>query len=139
MAKTRDFASYIRKQLQSDPDLASAVANESFNANVAIQIHDARTASGLTQKELADRIGSHQSVIARLEDADYDGHSLSMLRRLAEALDCTLAVELFPKQSTATSKPLAQELTFSVETYPLTAGWPTSDFDTTEATSASAI
>lgn len=138
MAKKKDFASFIRKQLQADPDLAGAVANESFNANVAIQIYDARIAARLTQKELADRIGSQQSVIARLEDADYDGHSLSMLRRLADALDCKLAVELFPKQPTTTAKPIEQELTFTFETAPLTAGWPTTDFDTTEATVVSA-
>ncbi len=139
MAKTKDFASFIRKQLQADPDLAAAVANESFNANVAVQIHDARIAAGLTQKELADRIDSHQSVIARLEDADYDGHSLAMLRRLADALSCTLAVELFPKQPTVTHAPLAQELTFTIESGPVTVGWPTSDVNTTDATSASAI
>jgi predicted transcriptional regulator len=41
----------------------------------------------LTQKELADRIGTKQSAIARLEDADYDGHSLSMLQKIAGALN----------------------------------------------------
>jgi len=36
---------------------------------------------------LARLVGTTASVICRLEDADYEGHSLAMLRRIAEALD----------------------------------------------------
>jgi len=54
---------------------------------VAQLIYEARTARGLTQKQLADRVGTKQSAIARLEDADYDGHSLSMLQKIAGALN----------------------------------------------------
>jgi DNA-binding XRE family transcriptional regulator len=43
--------------------------------------------AGLTQKQLAKLAGTTPSVISRLEDADYDGHSLAMLRRIAAALD----------------------------------------------------
>lgn len=53
---------------------------------IAQQIYDLRTAAGLTQKELAERVGTTQSAIARLEDADYEGHSMSMLRRIARGL-----------------------------------------------------
>ena len=53
---------------------------------VAQMIYDARIEAGLTQKELADLIGTRQSVISRLEDADYEGHSLLMLNRIATAL-----------------------------------------------------
>jgi transcriptional regulator with XRE-family HTH domain len=103
MAKTRDFATVIRKQLASDADLAAAVEREAFNAKIAVQIYDARKAAELTQEQLADRIGSRQSVIARLEDADYHGHSLSILRRIAAALNCTLSVELAPRKATGAS------------------------------------
>ena len=51
-------------------------------------IRQLREAAGLTQAELAERIGTTQSVISRLESDDYDGHSLSMLSRIGdEALD----------------------------------------------------
>jgi transcriptional regulator with XRE-family HTH domain len=43
--------------------------------------------AGLTQGELAKLIGTTASVISRLEDADYEGHSLAMLRRIAAALN----------------------------------------------------
>jgi transcriptional regulator with XRE-family HTH domain len=49
--------------------------------------HDVRTKARLTQKKLAALVGTTASVISRLEDADYDGHSLAMLRRIASALD----------------------------------------------------
>lgn len=49
-------------------------------------IFDARTKAKLTQKQLAELIGTDQAVVSRLEDADYSGHSLTMLRRIAAAL-----------------------------------------------------
>jgi ribosome-binding protein aMBF1 (putative translation factor) len=55
-------------------------------ADVAQQVYDLRVAARLTQQQLAERIGTTPSVISRLESADYRGHSLSMLRRIAEAL-----------------------------------------------------
>lgn len=62
------------------------VRQEVVNAEISSMIYDAREAAKLTQKQLAVRIGTTQSVISRLESADYDGHSLDMLRRIAEAL-----------------------------------------------------
>src|SRR5260370_9132331 len=57
------------------------------NADVARNIYDLRTAAALSQRDLAGLIGTTASVICRLEDADYDGHSLAMLRRIAAALE----------------------------------------------------
>ena len=51
-----------------------------------------RTEAGLTQSQLAGLVGTTQSVISRLEDSDYDGHSLSMLTRIAEALHKKVSV-----------------------------------------------
>jgi predicted transcriptional regulator len=48
----------------------------------------------LTQHQLADRIGAKQSLIARLEDAEYEGHSLLMLQKIARALNQRLEVHL---------------------------------------------
>ena len=59
---------------------------------VAQLIYDARTAAGLTQQQLADAVGTTQSVISQLEDADYQGHSLTMLRRIAKALHRKLEI-----------------------------------------------
>ena len=63
---------------------------------VAQQIHDLRRKAGLTQKQLADRIGTTQSVISELEDADYQGHSMAMLHRIAEALHNRVEIRFVP-------------------------------------------
>jgi transcriptional regulator with XRE-family HTH domain len=54
---------------------------------IARKIHHLRTAARLTQTQLAKLIGTTASVICRLEDADYGGDSLAMLRRIAGALN----------------------------------------------------
>jgi len=97
MAKTKDALKIIDAMVGDDPDLRQMIAEESVNAAVAQMICDARAEAGLTQKELADRIGTRQPVIARLEDAEYKGHSLSMLTRIAEALNRSLRVDMTPK------------------------------------------
>lgn len=56
------------------------------NAEIAQKIRALRTAAGLSQRALAKLVGTSASVICRLEDAEYEGHSLSLLRRIAAAL-----------------------------------------------------
>jgi transcriptional regulator with XRE-family HTH domain len=53
---------------------------------VAKRLYNLRTKAGLSQRQLARKVGTTASAICRLEDADYQGHSLSMLRRIAAAL-----------------------------------------------------
>jgi ribosome-binding protein aMBF1 (putative translation factor) len=105
MARTKNFADVIRSKLAANPDLADAVELEEFHADLAQEIHDARIAAGLTQKQLADRLGTHQSVIARMEDADYNGHSLSMLRRIAKALGKKFHVAFYSDPQKGAQKP----------------------------------
>ena len=75
----RDAIEILDRLTGDDPELLEMIAEEAVHAQVARMIYDARTAAGLTQKQLADLIGTQQSTIACLEDADYRGHSLSML------------------------------------------------------------
>jgi ribosome-binding protein aMBF1 (putative translation factor) len=56
-----------------------------------------REGAGMTQAELAKRIGTQPSQISRIEDADYMGHSVETLRRIAKALHATLRIELVPE------------------------------------------
>ncbi len=61
------------------------------------KLHLAREAAGLTQAALARQIGTQPSAISRLEAADYDGHSMDTLRRVADALGLMLVVDFIPK------------------------------------------
>jgi ribosome-binding protein aMBF1 (putative translation factor) len=80
---TRNFGDVIRDKLAADPALASEVREAACHAEIARHVYKLRTDANLSQKELADRIGTQQSVISRIEDDDYDGHSLSLLLRIA--------------------------------------------------------
>jgi ribosome-binding protein aMBF1 (putative translation factor) len=75
----------------------AALAKERENLRIAEQIYELRTAAGLNQTDLARRIGTTQSVISRLEDADYGGHSLTMLERIAHALGHRLCIHFVPQ------------------------------------------
>jgi ribosome-binding protein aMBF1 (putative translation factor) len=96
MAKTKNALKIIDRITGDDPELKELIEEETINAQVARMICEARTQAGLTQQELADVVGTKQPVIARLEDADYDGHSLSMLQRIATALNQRLEIHLVP-------------------------------------------
>ena len=85
--KTRDALQIIDRMLGDDQKLRKLIVEAGVNAHIAQLIYDARMTAGLTQAELAKLIGTKQPVIARLEDADYRGHSLSVLQRIAEALN----------------------------------------------------
>jgi len=90
MTKTMTASEILDKRIGEDGELRRMIAEETVNARAAQEIYDLRTKAGLTQRELARRVGTTQPVIARLEDADYRGHSLRMLVRIASALDTEL-------------------------------------------------
>lgn len=69
---------------------------QELNSEIAGKIYKLRTKAGLSQRELAKRVGTTASAICRLEDADYEGHSLFMLKRIAEALDQRVELNFVP-------------------------------------------
>jgi ribosome-binding protein aMBF1 (putative translation factor) len=91
--KTTDAVKILDAMAGDSPELARLTEEARVNAKVAQLIYDARQQAGLTQAELALRIGTRQGVISRLEDADYEGHSLNMLLRVASALGQQVSIE----------------------------------------------
>ena len=71
------------------------------NQEIARKIYELRMAAGLTQTRLAKLIGTTASVICRLEDADYEGHSLAMLRRIGTALNQRVEIRFVPIRRSA--------------------------------------
>ncbi len=82
------------RYIKNDATRTASLEKERVNEQVARSIYELRQNAGLSQEELAKLIDTTQSVISRLEDADYEGHSLSMLQRIAKALSCSLSVTL---------------------------------------------
>ncbi len=81
-----------------DPAMQRGFEEEVANREVAQKIFQLRQDSGLSQAELARRVGTTQSVISRLEDADYEGHSLAMLNRIAAAVERRVEIRFVPRK-----------------------------------------
>ena len=85
-----------RRYYEGKPERITALEEAKADDEVARKILRIRTQAGLTQRELAKLIGTTASVICRLEDADYEGHSLPLLRRIAAALDRRVEIRFMP-------------------------------------------
>jgi ribosome-binding protein aMBF1 (putative translation factor) len=88
-----------RRHFHGRPARLRALAEATLNAQIAQEIHSLRTKAGLTQRQLAELVGTTDSVISRLEDADYTGHSLKMLQRISAALNRRLEIHFVPLRS----------------------------------------
>lgn len=82
--------------IEGDAEQQAAYEEHLANAEIARRIFDLRSAADLTPRELAQRVGTSASVICRLEDTDYEGHSLFMLQRIAAALDKRVEIRFVP-------------------------------------------
>lgn len=76
----------------SDREDRAAFLESAIEQDVAWQVKLNREARNLSQKDLADLIGTQQSGVARIEDPTYGKHSLAMLLKIAHAFDCALLV-----------------------------------------------
>jgi len=81
-----------------DPAREAVFEEELVNAQVARAIYDLRTQARLTQAALAKLIRTSPSVISRIEDANYRGHSLGLLQRIAAALDRRVVIGFVPRR-----------------------------------------
>jgi len=93
--KKTNFDLFLEEQLR-DPDFAERFKRAGEAWDVAMQIAALRDRAGLSQKALARRLGTSQQQVSRLESPAYEGHSLSMLRRVARALNAEVKVIFEP-------------------------------------------
>ncbi len=89
--KPSNFDRYLEEQLRN-PAFAERFAQAGEAWDVALQLAALRQHAGLSQKDLARRLKTSQQQISRLESPGYEGHSLRMLRRVAQALKARLHV-----------------------------------------------
>ncbi|HOD29498.1 MAG TPA: helix-turn-helix transcriptional regulator [Syntrophales bacterium] len=107
MKKKTNFDRYLEEQLL-DKGFEERFRKAGEAWDVALKIAALRKDAGLSQKELAKRVGTTQQQISRLESPAYEGHSLSMLRRVADVLGATVHVELevkTPRQRPGVAEP----------------------------------
>jgi ribosome-binding protein aMBF1 (putative translation factor) len=101
----KDALDYTNERfIGSDPERRAGYEAALARAELAMMLYENRKAAGLTQAALARRAGTTASVISRLEDADYGGHSMSMLRRIAVALGKKIEIRLVDEKSGRRSK-----------------------------------
>lgn len=97
--KKTNFDLYLEEQLK-DSRFAERFKSAGIAWDVALQLAALRQQAGLSQKELARKLHTSQQQISRLESPAYEGHSLSMLRRVAEVLGATVQVSLISGEAT---------------------------------------
>src|SRR5437773_6457567 len=94
---TRDAVKILdRRYYHGNRRSLSALEEARANDAVARKIYELRTKAGLSQRQLAKLVGTTASVICLLEDADYEGHSMAMLNRIAAALDQRVEIRFVP-------------------------------------------
>ena len=107
MRQKTNFDLYLEEQLK-DKEFAERFRKAGEAWDVALQIAALRQDSGLSQAELAKRVGTSQQQISRLESPGYEGHTLSMLRRVAEVLGARVRVAI-EKEKHSRSKEVVHE------------------------------
>lgn len=100
--RTTDAVEILHRRFYAGrPKRIAALEEARANDDIARQIYSLRTKAGLTQKDLGKLIGTTASVICRVEDADYEGHSMPMLRRIAAALKRRVEIRFVPLRKSA--------------------------------------
>ncbi|MEQ1795092.1 MAG: helix-turn-helix domain-containing protein [Nitrospira sp.] len=96
-ATTSDAVQILyRRYYEGRPDRTRGLEEARANDRVARKLVMLRLQAGLTQRELAKLVGTTASAICRLEDAEYEGHSLAMLNRIASALKQRVEIRFVP-------------------------------------------
>lgn len=86
----------IERRRQQDEAYRQAFDAARDATLVSRQLRELRKARGLTQAQVAKLAGTTQQVVSRLEHPSYDGHSMSLLRRVVMALGGRLEVKILP-------------------------------------------
>lgn len=90
--KISDAVELLDRWYGGDSEWDRLVAAEELNMQVGQAVHDLRTAAHLTQQQLADATGTTQSIISKVENADYEGSAIEILRRVCFALGRKMSV-----------------------------------------------
>jgi DNA-binding XRE family transcriptional regulator len=93
-----DLQAYISKRKKEDPEFAEGFEEGYQKFKIGVVLRMAREEKGMTQQEVADKLGTHKTAISRMENHGEDIR-LSTLEKYAEAFGKTLKVELAEPQA----------------------------------------
>jgi HTH-type transcriptional regulator/antitoxin HipB len=91
-----DLDRWTAEQALNDPEFADGYERGFQAFKLGVMLKSAREQAGLTQAEVARRLGTHKSAISRMEN-HADNIRLTTLQRFAEAVGCFLSLELRPE------------------------------------------
>ena len=115
--KKTNFDLYLEEQLK-DPVFAERFERAGEAWDVALQLVALREKAGLSQKDLARKLHTSQQQISRLESPSYEGHSLSMLRRVAKVLSARVRVVLESEDEARASRVAESPFPYRVKRRP---------------------
>jgi ribosome-binding protein aMBF1 (putative translation factor) len=95
-----DLDRLMEKVIKEKPHLMEGLEKAEQAWDIAVQIYDLRKKAGLTQKQLAELVGTKQSNIARIEAADYTGYTLKTLEKVTKALKAKLEIRIVSSSTT---------------------------------------
>lgn len=115
----RNYTVNLLKENESwfDREYREAYLEGFLEQNIALQVQINRKRRSLSQKDLAVKMNTTQSAIARLENPGYGKYSLSMLTKLAQAFDCALSVKFISYAELAHNKKMLSEQSMYAETF----------------------
>ena len=87
------YDAFWARQL-ADPEFRRLYEEEASKKELWLQLVEARQAAGLTQAQLAERLGVSQSQVAKIERRGYEAYTLTTLRRYVRALGVDFALEV---------------------------------------------
>jgi DNA-binding XRE family transcriptional regulator len=94
-----------RARVELVPGYTAARQEAAAEFSLLRQLLAARKRAGLTQEEVAQRMGTTRSAISRLEGSRKHLPALSTLRRYADVLGCDVEIQLVPRSPEAASSP----------------------------------
>ena len=92
-----DLDRTMEQVLKENPSMQEGLEKAGQAWDIAFQIRDLREKASLTQKQLAELVGTKQSNIARIENADYTRYTLTTLEKVTKALKAKLEIKIIPE------------------------------------------
>lgn len=90
-----DVLAYFRRREEADPAFAALCEDEQGKFDLAHLVRDLREAAGMSQAEVAEKLGTKQPSIARIERAE-SWPKIEMLQKLARVFGMRLKIEFVP-------------------------------------------